>query len=45
VALRWATAFLATEKHFRLIMGYKQLWILKSHLDGEDQLASARKVG
>jgi hypothetical protein len=35
MALRWAaTAFVATEKHFRRIMGYKQLWILKSYLGG-----------
>jgi transposase-like protein len=46
MALRWAaTAFLATEKNFRRIMGYKQLWILKSYLDGQDQIASNRKVG
>jgi transposase-like protein len=46
MALRWAaTAFLATEKNFRRIMGYQQLWILKSFLDGQDQVASKRKVG
>jgi transposase-like protein len=46
MALRWAaTAFLATEKNFRRIMGYKQLWILKSYLDGQDQVASNRKAG
>lgn len=43
---RWAaTALAQTEKHFRRIMGYKQLWILKSYLDGEEQVASARKAG
>jgi transposase-like protein len=46
MALRWAaTAFVATEKHFRRIMGYKQLWILKSYLDGAQEVASTRKVG
>jgi len=46
MALRWAaTAFVATEKHFRRLMGYKQLWILKSYLDGAQQVASTRKVG
>ena len=30
---------------YRRIMGYKQLWILKSYLDGAEQVASARKVG
>jgi putative transposase len=46
MALRWAaTAFLATEKHFRRIMGYQQLWILKSILDGQDHVASKRKAG
>jgi transposase-like protein len=43
---RWAaTALVETEKHFRRIMGYKQLWILKSYLDGAEPVASARKVG
>jgi transposase-like protein len=46
MVLRWAvTALVETEKHFRRIMGYKQLWILKSYLDGAQQVASARKVG
>jgi transposase-like protein len=46
MALRWAaTALAATEKHFRRIMGYKQLWILKSYLNGAQQVASARKAG
>jgi len=30
---RAATAWLATEKHFRRIMGYQHLWILKAYLD------------
>jgi transposase-like protein len=49
MALRWAaTAFVATEKHFRRIMGYKQLWILKSCLDQPQttqELATGRKAG
>jgi transposase-like protein len=46
MALRWAaTALVETEKHFRRIMGYKHLWMLKSYLDGEEQVASARKAG
>ena len=46
MVLRWAaTAFLATEKHFRRIMGYRHLWMLKACLDGDEQLASVRKVG
>ena len=32
---RWAgAAFLATEKSFRRIMGYRDLWALKAILDG-----------
>jgi len=49
MALRWAaTAFVATEKRFRRIMGYKQLWILKSYLDRpqtHEDLAAERKAG
>jgi putative transposase len=49
MVLRWAaTAFVATEKHFRRIMGYKQLWILKSYLDQPQttqELAAGRKAG
>jgi transposase-like protein len=47
MALRWAaTAFLETEKHFRRIMGYEHLWILKSYLDGaQEDLACKQKVG
>ena len=33
MALRWAAAgFLETEKHYRRIMGYKQLWMLQALL-------------
>jgi putative transposase len=51
MALRWAaTAMLATEKNFRRIMGYKDLWMLKSYLDrldetGEIAVDSVKKVG
>lgn len=49
MALRWAAAgFVETEKNYRRIMGYQQLWILKATLDQplEDQdLANQRKAG
>ena len=36
MALRWAAAaYLETEKHFRRIMGHKQLWMLAAALDNE----------
>ena len=45
MALRWAaTAFVVTEKHFRRIMGYKQLWILKLYLDSDNLVAENRKA-
>jgi len=38
MVLRWtASALLATEKKFRRIMGYQQLWILVSNLQGEHE--------
>jgi transposase-like protein len=37
MVLRWAAAaFLATEKNFRKIMGYRDLWILKAALEEEN---------
>ena len=34
MAVRWAVAaFLDAEKSYRRIMGYKDLWMLKAHLD------------
>jgi len=49
MALRWAAAgFVETEKNFRRIMGYQQLWILQAALDQplEDKdLANQRKAG
>jgi hypothetical protein len=33
MVLRWfATGYLETEKHFRRLMGYEQLWMLKAKL-------------
>jgi transposase-like protein len=49
MVLRWAAnAYLATEKSFRRIMGFEQLWMLKSYLDENQQaatVAAQRKVG
>lgn len=49
MVLRWAAAgFVETEKNYRRIMGYQQLWMLKAALDetSEDQsFASERKCG
>ena len=49
MVLRWATAaFLETEKHFKKIGGYQQIWMLKSYLDeleNEQTLAQQCKVG
>ena len=34
MAVRWAAAaFLEAKKSYRRIMGYRDLWILKAHLD------------
>ncbi len=47
--LRWvASALIETEKSFRRIMGWKQLWMLDSYLDGSadsEEVAQERKVG
>jgi len=49
MALRWAAAgFLETEKHYRRIMGYQQLWILKAFLDepaSQEKIAKKRRAG
>ncbi len=49
MALRWsASALLETEKKFRHLMGHKQLWMLKAHLDrldSDQQVAEEREVG
>ncbi len=40
MVLRWsAAAFLATEKHYRRIIGHEHLWILKAHLDDQETVA------
>ncbi len=45
MALRWAAAsFLETEKSYRRIIGYHQLWILKAHLDDHEPVAEMRKA-
>lgn len=45
MAKRWAAAaFLATEKNFRRIMGYQELWALKAILDGKtDKVVDRRE--
>ncbi len=47
--LRWvASALIETEKSFRRIMGYEQLWMLKSYLDSppeSEDVARKRKAG
>jgi transposase-like protein len=53
MALRWAaSAFEATAKSFRKIMGHQQLWMLKAHLDesieepqAADNVADQRHAG
>ena len=43
MALRWAAAsFVETEKAYRRIIGYDQLWILKAHLDDHQPVAEMR---
>lgn len=45
MAQRWcASALLETEKHFRRIQGYKDLWILKSCLEERRELTDIEKV-
>jgi transposase-like protein len=49
MVVRWAAAaLLETEKHYKRIMGYRDLWQLQAHLhelDVEHKLASDRKAG
>lgn len=43
--MRWAaSAFLDTEKSFRKIQGYKDLWMLKASLNDQVSFASDRRV-
>jgi transposase-like protein len=45
MALRWAAAsFVETEKNYRRIMGYEELWMLKAHLD-DQEVVKNRKAG
>jgi putative transposase len=45
MALRWvAAAFLATEKNFRRIQGYRDLWMLKAKLENDVALDSKQKA-
>lgn len=47
MALRWAAAaFLETEKNYRRIMGYRDLWMLKAQLrEATDSVDEVRKAG
>ena len=47
MALRWsAVAFVETEKNYRRVTGYEHLWMLKAHLDrDDDNVAEMQKVG
>jgi putative transposase len=46
MALRWAAAsFVETEKSYRKIIGYDQLWMLKAHLDDLEPVAEMKKAG
>ena len=41
-------AYVATEERFRRIVGYEQLWMLKSYLDRNEEsaaVAATKKVG
>ena len=43
MALRWAAAsFVETEKNYRRIIGYDQLWILKAQLDDHEPVAEMK---
>ncbi len=43
MALRWAaSSFVETEKAYRRIIGYDQLWILKAQLDDHEPVAQMR---
>lgn len=45
MVLRWvASSFLAAEKSFRRIQGYRDLWILKARLEGDITLEAKEKV-
>ena len=45
MARRWvAAAFPATEKNFRRILGYRDLWMLKAKLENEVVLDSEQEA-
>jgi transposase-like protein len=45
MALRWAAAsFVETEKNYRRIAGYDQLWMLRAHLDDREPVAEMKKA-
>lgn len=44
MVLRWAaSAFLDAEKNFRMVMGYKELWILETALGRSKVIGIDRK--
>ena len=46
MALRWAAAsFVETEKSYRRIVGFDQLWMLKAHLDDHEPVAEMKMAG
>ena len=46
MALRWAAAsFIETEKSYRRIVGFDQLWMLKAHLDDREPVAEMKMAG
>ena len=46
MALRWAAAsFVETEKNYRRIVGFDQLWMLKAHLDDREPVAETKIAG
>ena len=45
MALRWAACLVETEKSYRRIIGYDQLWMLRAHLDDHEPVAEMRKAG
>lgn len=42
MVLRWAAAYLDTERNFRRLMGYRDLWMLKATLDEEPDREEVR---
>ena len=46
MALKWAAAsFVETEKSYRRIVGFDQLWMLKAHLDDHEPVAEMKMAG